>query len=280
MKFDIALPGFIKTTRTNYDAEMIRLKGVFSGQDPENWKNLSGEVQEAAFAYVNNIYFCTDTQEIFNKEICYGFSGDYKDEIDDLINAVFTLSWGTSPSGGTYENGQSITPSFSWTIRRKGEEVTPTAATVDGSTTGVASSKKSFTATAAINTSKTYQLVVKYNTQQISKGVAFNFLWKKYYGTSAKTSLTSSEIIALSSEWCNGKSMSAKTFNCSGGKYPYYCLPKSMASGVEVWVNGLRNTNLVSTDVEVTNASGGKTTYTVIRLADLQNSSSLSIEFR
>ena len=280
MKFDIALPGFVKTTSTKYKEEMERLKGIIGEADPENWINLTGEQQEASFAYVNNIYFCTDTSEIYNKEICYGFSANYKDDIEDLMNAVFTLSWKTSPSGGTYENGQSVTPTFSWAINRKGVEVQPTAATVDGSTTGVASNKKSFTASAAINSSKTYALVVKYNSQQISANVAFNFLWKKYYGTSTKTELTSADIIAMTSEWCNGKAMSAKTFNCSGGKYPYYCIPKSFASNVEVWVNGLRNSDIVIKDVEVTNASGGTTTYTTIRLSNIQNSSSLSIEFK
>ena len=279
-QLDIALPGFVKTTRTKYDAEMARLKGIFGSNNPDNWPTLQGEIQEAAFKYVNNIYFCEDTSEIFNKEVCYGAGSTVQEDIEELMNAVFTLSWKTSPRGGTYEIGQSVTPSFNWAINRKGTEVNPTDATVDGSSTGVAVDKKSFTATAAIKTSKTYALVVKYNSQQITANVAFNFQWKKYWGVSEKETLSSSDIIAMSSDWASSKTMSTKTFNCSGGKYPYYCLPKTLASNVEVWVNGLRNTDIITYDVEVTNASGSTTTYTVIRLATIQNSSSLSIEFK
>lgn len=284
MKFDIALPGFVKTTFTNYAAEMTRLKGIIGTSDPENWMNLTGAQQEAAFAYVNNIYFCTDTCEIYNKEICYGFSSEYKDKVDQLIDAVMKITWMSRPTSPVMcEQGSSIIPSFSWKISiNNGAEVQPSTATVNGSTTGVAADKKSFIASAPITGTTNYALKVGYGTQTADLTIAYKFGWKKYYGTSAKATLTSDDIIALqSSGWVdNGAGLGATTFDCTGGKYPYLCVPKGMEAGLTCWVNGLLNTDVVTYDVSLTNASGATTTYTCIRLANIQNSSTLSIEFK
>ena len=285
MKFDIALPGFVKTTSTKYKEEMERLKGIIGEADPENWINLTGEQQEAAFAYVNNIYFCTDTSEIYNKEICYGFSSMSQDKIDQILDAVVQITWMKKPQTPVMcEQGSSVTASFSWQISiNNGNEVSPSSATVNGGTEGVAADKKSFRATSAINSDTTYKLIVGYGSQQTELDIEYKFGWKKYFGVSEKATLTSADVIQLQSEWIDeesGAGLKTTTFNCTGGKYPYLCVPKGQANGLSCWVNGLKNTDIVTYDLEVTNASGGKSQYTCIRLDNLQNSSLLSIEFK
>ena len=64
--------------------------------------------------------------------------------------------------------------------------------------------------------------------------------------------------------------MGSTTFDCTGGKYPYYILPTSMISGIEFWINGLQNTDWVTEQISLTNASGYTESYTVFRLNTIQ----------
>lgn len=68
-------------------------------------------------------------------------------------------------------------------------------------------------------------------------------------------------------------------FDCTGGKYPYYVIPTSIASGLEWWVGGLKNTNVNSSVITLTNASGATESYTVFRLNNIQTGV-LSIQFK
>lgn len=89
------LPGFVKTTKAKYIAEMTRQKDLFGSQNPELWQFLTGDARTAAYDYINALYFCTDTKEIWNKEICYG-----KSEInsDEIIFKSLSVSAGTYAS--------------------------------------------------------------------------------------------------------------------------------------------------------------------------------------
>ncbi|WP_455625747.1 tail fiber domain-containing protein [Parabacteroides sp.] len=95
MAIEMNLPGFVKTTKAKYLAEMARQKSLFGSNDPEGWQYLIGDARTAAYDYINALYFCTDTKEIWNKEICYGRSEINSDEI--IFKSL-------SVSAGTYES--------------------------------------------------------------------------------------------------------------------------------------------------------------------------------
>lgn len=78
--------------------------------------------------------------------------------------------------------------------------------------------------------------------------------------------------------WADSRTMGATTFDCTGGKYVYYVIPSSLGTP-EFWVGGLKNTDVVTTSATVTNASGGSTTYSIMRLANIQTGV-LSIQFK
>lgn len=83
------LPGHVRCTREKYNAEMTRLKGEFGSTLPADWAtSLTGAAYEAAYKYANNIYFCTDTSEIFFREVCYGFSEESKTAIQNIENEI------------------------------------------------------------------------------------------------------------------------------------------------------------------------------------------------
>lgn len=200
-------------------------------------------------------------------------------QISELMDAVFPLSLSISGGGGTYETGSTITPHLTWSVSRKGVAVNPTSATVNNSTEGVGSDKKSWTGS-PITTTTTYTVKVGYQGLEKSGTASFTFRLHKYFGVSAKTSLTNSDILAFSNAWATGWTDNARTYDCTGGKYPYYIIPSSQydPSTFKCWVGGLRNTDLVVTTQTVTNSSGYTTSYAVIRLGTLQTGV-LSIRF-
>lgn len=206
-------------------------------------------------------------------------SGTYQ-MISEIELAVFPISFKSFSAGTqTIEIGSSATPTISWSIQRKGTEVNPTAATVDGGTAGVASTKKSFTAPAPITSNKTYRVVVSYNTQTITRDAAYSFVNRKWWGTSTKEELTAADIIALpGTALNNSRAMGLTTFDCTGGKYPYYVIPTSIAAGLKVYV-GLETTDLVIKTIDVVKANGAKVSYTTIRLGEKQNGQ-INIEYK
>lgn len=198
--------------------------------------------------------------------------------VEELMNQVFPLSFRTFSSGGTFEVGQTVTPILSWSLERKNEEVLPESATVNGSTNGVSADFKTYSGT-AISGDTSYHVSVTYGSQSVERTASYSFRYKKYWGASEKPVLDSADVLAMSSSFATSKAMGKTVFNCTGGKYPYYILPAEMASGVEVWVNGFRNSDLDISELEVTNSFNMTKMYKVIRLNNIQTGV-LNVEFK
>lgn len=210
-------------------------------------------------------------------------------ELTDLTNAIFPLEFKIINGGGNYEVGQIIYPTLSWTVGIKGkdEEVSPTYATVNDSTEGVDGVYKSWTGSSEITKeipgTINYKVKVKYNSQEAEKTIGYNFYYKKFFGTSTSSELDTSEILKLTGKaFITGNSyiLGTTKFDCTGGKYPYYVIPKSIyKDSLEFWVGGLKNTDIVIKDVDVITSTGLKITYTTIRLSNIQTGN-LSIEIK
>lgn len=203
--------------------------------------------------------------------------------LQEIELATFPLSL-TLSGPSTYEKGSSTTTAIAISVVRKGTNVTASSTVVvtppSGVTGTLASNKASWTPSAAIKSNATITVKVVYGAQTVTKTISYTFKLKKYWGVSAKATLTNADVLALSSGWADSRAMSATSFNCSGGKYPYYVIPASLYPGLEVWVGGLRNTDLVVTDMNVTNASGSTDAYKVVRLGNIQTSRDISIQFK
>lgn len=210
-------------------------------------------------------------------------TADMYKTLQEIELATFPLNLALA-GGGTWEMGSSTKPVVSITATRKGSEVTSSCSIVvqpQPSLAGSLSSDKK-TWTASTNISNVYNIQVKatLNTQSITKSVIYYFKYKKYYGTSANATLTNAQILALGgSTWADSRSMGATNFDCTGGKYPYYVIPADIYTGLEVWVGGLKNSDITVTDITLTNASGSSKAYKVVRLTNIQTGI-LSIQFK
>lgn len=209
-------------------------------------------------------------------------TADMYKTLQEIELATFPLSL-TASGGGTFEVGSSNKNPIGIIVTRKGKDVTSSSAitvTASGSVTGsLSSDKKTWTPSTNISSNTSVAVKATYGSQNATKTVNYTFKYKKYWGTSTSTSLTSSQVIALAgSTWADSKAMGATTFDCTGGKYVYYVIPSSLGTP-EFWVGGLKNTDVVTTSATVTNASGGSATYSIMRLANIQTGV-LSVEFK
>ena len=177
-----------------------------------------------------------------------------------LMSKVFPFAM-TFSGGGTYEKGSSQTISMSWTYDRDIE-----SQSLNDETLQIGLRSKQYT---GVTSDTTYTLKVIQSGQTYTKSVSAQFKTKKYYGVSAKDILTNAEILALSSAWAQ-RTQSSTVFDCTGGKYPYYILPTSIASGIQFWIGGLRNTDWREEEINVTNAYGHTESYTIFRLNSIQ----------
>lgn len=202
--------------------------------------------------------------------------------LQEIELATFPLSL-TASGGGTWEVGSSTTTGIAISVRRKGVNVTAdstiqvTASTGSGS---LSSNKSTWTPSAAITSNTSVAVKATYGSQTATKTASYAFKYKKYWGTSASATLTNANILALTGNtWADSRAMSATNFDCTGGKYPYYVIPTSIASGLEWWVGGLKNTSVTSSVINLTNTSGATSSYTVFRLNNIQTGV-LSIQFK
>lgn len=210
-------------------------------------------------------------------------TADMYKTLQEIELATFPLDLHLA-GGGTWEMGSSTKPVVSITASRKGSDITSSCDIVVTPQPNLSGSLRSDkkTWTASTNISNVYNIQVKatLNTQSITKSVIYYFKYKKYYGTSANATLTNAQILALGgSTWADSRSMGATNFDCTGGKYPYYVIPADIYTGLEVWVGGLKNSDITVTDITLTNASGSSKAYKVVRLTNIQTGI-LSIQFK
>lgn len=211
-------------------------------------------------------------------------TADMYKTLQEIEKAVFQLELSVAPSSDqTFEVGSDYTPTISLLVKRKGTNITQSASiSVVGnpSLSGTLSSDhQQWVPSKAVSVNQKLTITATYNGQSVSKVYNIYFKYKKYWGVSTSASLTSSQVIALAgSTWADSKAMGATTFDCTGGKYVYYVIPSSLGTP-EFWVGGLKNTDVVTTSATVTDASGGSTTYSIMRLANIQTGV-LSVQFK
>lgn len=195
--------------------------------------------------------------------------------IERLNAKVFPFSITLSGGGSTYELGSSQTVNLSWQY----SDTDIDSQMVNGETVAKGTNQKQFT---NVSSNTTYRLQVVYKGANYEKSTSVSFKLRKYWGTSAKTSLESSDIIAMSKEFASDYKLDEKTVNCQGGKYIYFVVPASLApvSLPDFRVGGFPNSNWEETTQTVTNASGNSSSYKIYRLRDIQTGDSIRLQVK
>ena len=176
----------------------------------------------------------------------------------------------TLTGGGTYEKGSSNSVVLRWTYDRD-----ITYQEINREELDISLRTKTYN---NVTENTIYRLIAIYNSKEYEKSVSATFNIKKYYGVSEKTSLTNDEIKALTSTWAS-KALATTKFDCTGGKYPYYIIPTSLANNITFYINGFANSNWSTEVKNVINNYGYSESYTIYRLNTIQTGI-LNIEVR
>lgn len=181
-------------------------------------------------------------------------------DVSQLMEKVFpfTISFA---GGGIYEKGSIRTINLTWDYDRD-----ITSQSVNGETIAVDIRTKQYT---DVVSDSTYNLSAVYDGRTYTKSTSVEFRLKKYYGVSAHETLTDEEVLALNASWAV-RVQNSTVFDCTGGKYPYYILPASMASGIQFWIGGVRNSDWTAEVRDITNTYGHTESYTIFRLNSIQ----------
>lgn len=131
----------------------------------------------------------------------------------------------------------------------------------------------------SLNANTTWTLTVTDDKNaSATKSTTLSFQNKRYFGTSASTALTNTDIIALGGEFGTDYKMS-KTLDASGGKYLYFVVPSSFGLDESHFkIGGLANSDWVKTTMQFTNASGYKSNYDIFRSTNLQTGSAIPVD--
>lgn len=182
--------------------------------------------------------------------------------IDKALYTPAVIS-GLTATPSVIEQGASVSVALAWTITGS-----ITAQTINGATVPYADRSKTYT---SVSVNTTYQLAI---TDSAAPGgavgsnasVSVAVRPRRYWGLSANTTLTSSEIIALSNSELN--STRAKSFIIDGGvspgSYVYYAYLASLGDPTNYKIFGFDDVPVKST-VTVTTAVGAVLNYTVLR---------------
>lgn len=189
--------------------------------------------------------------------------------VNTLMEKVFPFTM-TLTGGGTYEKGSSNSVVLRWTYDRD-----ITYQEINKEELDISLRTKTYN---NVTENTIYRLIAIYNSKEYEKSVSATFNIKKYYGVSEKTSLTNDEIKALTSTWAS-KALATTKFDCTGGKYPYYIIPTSLANNITFYINGFANSNWSTEVKNVINNYGYSESYTIYRLNTIQTGI-LNIEVR
>lgn len=292
------------TLYTNFGSG-INLTGT---QKARNFFNSVGNVNNEGYIADTTVSSGTTYVTIQTSGRYFDGSGDYTNEMTlspasetkagVMTNAMFktlqelelqafplNVTASVSPTA-VFEVGSSTLSPIAINVTRKGVSVNGSATITieNGTGTQVSGnlnvSKTQWTPAANITSNMSKNVRVVYGAQSKTVTSYYTFKYKKYWGVSDKATLTNADVLAMAgSTWADSRTMGATRFDCTGGKYPYYVIPANLYTGLEMWVGGLKNTDLVVTDMQVTNASGAISAYKVIRLNNKQTGV-LSVEFK
>ena len=171
---------------------------------------------------------------------------------------------------GTVEIGVTVhAVNLTWALNK-----TMTTLTLNGASLSPTQTSDSLSGLGLTSTT-TYTLVAGdgENTSAVSSTVAF--LPRRWWGSSALSSLGSADILALGNSEFSPSRAQTRSMSASAA-YLYFAWPSSFGTPAFV-VNGLPSTAWIKTTVSATNASGYTQNYDVYRSQYLQNGSGISV---
>ena len=117
-----------------------------------------------------------------------------------------------------------------------------------------------------------------------TRTISVSFQLRKWAGSSSKTTLDNSDILALQFSGLSTSRSGNYTLDCSGGQYMYFVIPRRYCINSETQedlttftIGGLVNSDFSITVQTVTNSLGFEETYNIYKSNNIQYGSSISV---
>lgn len=207
--------------------------------------------------------------------------GGTQNDIEDIKNVLDELTYVypaissfsiTNPNRETGDKVGELT--FNWAVNKQGLTLSINQGVGEVSGTSVTHSFDT-----PITTNKTFTLSASDDKNTVTKNATLSFLKRAFWFVDNQESVDEATILSATNSALVSSRVMTKTFDCSGGKYIYICIPTSLCSGtVGFTAFGL------STSFVLTQMSGFKNKYgvnvpmNVYRSLELQNGSNIEIK--
>lgn len=206
-----------------------------------------------------------------SQDIDYSDELTIKDALDQLLYIEPKII--SFKGGGQYEIGEVLTnKTLTWSLNKDIK-----TQTLNNGIGEIANDIRSYLIEDDISTNRVYTLTINDGKKSVSESTSFSFLTKNYYGVSPKETLTNDDILKMTGYLSNSR-IQSRTFDCSGGNYFYFIIPKNYCDGIKFKVGGLSYTDMVIKEQDVTNKFQNVTTYNIYRSGNIQNGSSINVE--
>ena len=180
--------------------------------------------------------------------------------VEPKINS-FTMT----PSTAEYEVGQTVSEvSFAWAYNKDIVSQTLTDCTLADNTVRTA------TYSTPISSNKTFTLTASDGEKSVTASKSISFKWKAYWGSAATPAeFTSAFVTGLSGSKLATTYKGTYNITVGSGQYGFVCCPASWNMPNTCKIGGF-GTDLVNCGTfSITNASGGTTTYKIVRTTQM-----------
>ena len=169
-------------------------------------------------------------QKLTATQLPDSIANDFAAIYEIMYNQHATVSISTNVSGNIIEKGVPKSVTINWSYVFNGKPTTPdTSLQLKSGGSVLVSDKNTKTFTESISDTKAYQAVAVMKGVTKTAGVTVSAYYPIYYGSSAKTVLTSEDVLAFTKHGSIKSNPSGSyTFNVNEGHYAWICVPAGM----------------------------------------------------
>lgn len=254
------------------------------------------EESEYTFAKVLNLISSQQYDEYYDIDgdgIIDGADATAWNKLYRLCESSYTYQAKGTSSTYWLEIGSWILPKITWKVAKTGSPVIPEIehSTVTGPVKGQIQGlewvgKEGIQANS--RASYTFNITSYVDEDIFATATAtINFGYKLYSGVGDEvfgenTRFTQDMLVPFTSEFVTSGKMSARNFDCTGGKYPYILIPKEFYSTAnKTYVNdNLMSDFVVKDNITLVNGRGINISYVLLRTTYIQTGSSIKIDIR
>ena len=200
---------------------------------------------------------------------------EYVKKVLDKLTYVMPAISSFSITNPYREIGDKVSElTFNWVVNKQG--LTLSINQGIGEVKGTSVTK---TLNTPLTSNKTFTLSANDDKNTVTKNATLSFLKRAFWFVNENENVDEATILSATNSALVSSRVMTKTFNCSGGKYIYICIPTSLCSGTVGFTAFGLSTSFVLTQMsKFNNQYGVNVPMNIYRSLELQNGSNIEIK--